>query len=144
MLLERRHASLPLRSWFQLSLDIYPEMSLLDHMKVLFTYFFPLLASPRHMEFLGQVSDTSCACNLCHSCSKTGSSNPMYRARDWTCILGAAERPQILLHHSRNSYLNLLRTLYTVFRSGCISTNNVREFQFFHILTNTCYFSFSW
>ena len=50
-------------------------------------FFFPLLATPQHMEFPGQGSDPSQSCNVCHSCSNTGSFNPLCQAGYWTCIL---------------------------------------------------------
>ena len=34
---------------------------------------FPLLATTRHVEFLGQRSDLSCSCDLYHSCHILGS-----------------------------------------------------------------------
>ena len=39
-----------------------------------FFFFF----SPWHMEFLGQRSDMSYSCDLCHSCGKAGSFNPLH------------------------------------------------------------------
>ena len=50
------------------------------------------------MEFPGQGSDLSRRCNLCHSCSNTGSFNPLCRAGAQTCMMpGAAEMLPITL-----------------------------------------------
>ena len=50
-------------------------------------FFFSFLAAPRHMEFLGQGSDLSCGFHLHHNCGNARSLNPLYRARDRTCVL---------------------------------------------------------
>ena len=51
----------------------------------LFLFFF-FLTAPQHMEFPGQGSDPSRNCDLCHSCSNTGSLlNPLCQAGDRTC-----------------------------------------------------------
>ena len=61
--------------------------------------FFSFLASPWHMEFLGQGSDPS------HSCGTyTTSFNPTVPGQGSILCPGAAETPPIPLHHSRNSH----------------------------------------
>ena len=52
-------------------------------------FFFSFLAAPLHMEFLSQESDLSRSCDLSHShsYSNTVSLNPLFWARDRTCIL---------------------------------------------------------
>ena len=50
-------------------------------------FVFSFLAIPRHMEFLGQGSGLRHSCDLCSSCSNTGSFNPLFQARNQTCIL---------------------------------------------------------
>ena len=45
------------------------------------------LAAPLYMEFLGQGSDLSRSCDLCHSFGSAGSFNPLCQARNLTCIL---------------------------------------------------------
>ena len=50
-------------------------------------YFIFFLATPRPMEFPGQGSDLSHSFNLNRSLGNTGSSNPLCRAGDQTCVL---------------------------------------------------------
>ena len=44
------------------------------------------LAAQQHAEFLGQGSDLSHSCDLCHSGSNPGSLNPLSWAGDQTCV----------------------------------------------------------
>ena len=45
----------------------------------MYIYFFE--GCPQHMEFLGQGSELSCSCNLCHGCSNAGSLTLCARVR---------------------------------------------------------------
>ena len=51
------------------------------------TFFPSVLASLQHVAFPGQRSDSSYSCNLCHSCSNSGSFNLLCQAGDQTCVL---------------------------------------------------------
>ena len=63
--------------------------------RIFFLFFF--LATPQHVEYLGEGSDPSLSCNLYHNCANARSFNPL-------CLqFGSAEVPQILLCHSGNS-----------------------------------------
>ena len=52
-----------------------------------FIFFFPFLAAPQQMEFLGQGSDMSRIYDLYCSCGNTSSFNPPCQARNGTCVL---------------------------------------------------------
>ena len=58
-----------------------------------FFFFFSLLATSQHMKVPGQRSDPSCRCNLYCSYSNASSFNPLFWARDQTCVL------ELLRHH---------------------------------------------
>ena len=45
------------------------------------------LATPQHMEFLGQGSDLSCSCELCHIYGNARSFNPLCQAGNRTSVL---------------------------------------------------------
>ena len=85
------------------------------HFLHLFAYFFPFLATPRHMEFLGQGSNPNCSCDLCHGCGNAESFNP---ALDQVSNLhpGTTEMPPILLHHHRNSYLGIIYNYLSIWK----------------------------
>ena len=64
---------------------------------MLIIHFFPFfffLATLWHMEFLGQGSDQSCSCDLCHIYGSVGSLTHCVAARDQTCILELHRRCQ--------------------------------------------------
>lgn len=74
-------------------------------------FFFSFLAAPLHMEFLSQESDLSRNCDLSHShsYSNTVSLNPLFWARDRTCIL-------VLQTHSRSCFTTGGTPLFSFFR----------------------------
>lgn len=53
----------------------------------------PLLATAKHMEFLGQESDLSYSCDPCHRCGNDGS----FTHCAGLCCPGAAEMPPVPL-----------------------------------------------
>ena len=64
------------------------------------------MATPSHMEFLGQGSDPSHICDLCCSYGNAGSFNPLCQTRDGTSVLMLQRCHQ--LHHSSNSRLFII------------------------------------
>ena len=54
---------------------------------ILFFFYFSFLASPQHMELLGEGSDPSHSFDLHHCCGIAQSFNPLCWAREWTCTL---------------------------------------------------------
>lgn len=73
------------------------------------------LAGPQHMDFLGQGSDLNCNCDLCRSCSNTGSFKTTVLGRELSLCPGTAEMSQISLCHSTNSLIFILTYCLTFF-----------------------------
>ena len=75
-----------------------------------YTFFFsPFLASPQHMDLLGQGSNPSQSCSLCHGCGNTESLTPLgWRSHR---IPATAQTPLILLCHSGSSSIYFFKAI---------------------------------
>ena len=68
-------------------ISTYEDTNLQSVTVLLFFFFFSFCFLFWHMEFPGQGLDPSHRCNLCYSHGNAKSFNPLFRARDWTCVL---------------------------------------------------------
>ena len=94
---------------------------------VLFCFWLP----EWNIEFLGQGSDLSHSCGLCHICSNAGSLNSLCRVGARILRPSTAEMPLILLCHSRNSTFSCISFYFVFLLSFYIGVYSAFNFFFF-------------